>query len=154
MERRSPCAGFLILATVLTGSAAVADPLNEIATELRQQGYQITEVRRTWLGRIQVTAETRNVRREIVFDRVTGEVRRDLVEQKSPDAPPKPQGLGAAIARGIQQLTGVQPERGRTWSGSPWRGGRLRFRRPRRQRRCPGPSWPGRRRELRQLGGR
>ena len=74
MTRRTILAVLLGLAVALTAPVpGLADPLNEITAGLQQQGYQIVDVRRTWLGRIQVTAETPGHRREIVFDRVTGE---------------------------------------------------------------------------------
>ena len=108
MLRKTISAG-LIAAAGLTAPPAVAEPLQDITTDLQQQGYHITEVRRTLLGRIQVTAETNGYRREIVFDRTTGEIRRDLIEPEvgMPVAPPKQQGLADIISRGIGRLTGT-----------------------------------------------
>jgi hypothetical protein len=63
-----------------------ADPTDDVTRQLRAQGFRIREVSRTLLGRVQVVAERGRVEREIVFDRITGEVRRDLVtEKQSPD---------------------------------------------------------------------
>ena len=58
MMRRTAYAGLLSLAVAFAAPPpGMAAPLDEIATDLQQQGYQIVEVRRTWLGRIQITAE-------------------------------------------------------------------------------------------------
>jgi hypothetical protein len=62
-----------------------ADPTDDVTRQLRAQGYRIRDVSRTLLGRVRVVAVRGRVEREIVFDRMTGEIRRDLVtETQSP----------------------------------------------------------------------
>ena len=46
--------------------------------ELRARGYSDIEQSRTWLGRIRITAERGEIEREIILDRTTGEVLRDV----------------------------------------------------------------------------
>lgn len=88
MRRREVLRG-LVLATALAAApGARADPVEQITSQLRAQGFEIREVGRTWLGRIRIIAETDRLRREIVFDRTTGEIRRDYVtERRRPRTP-------------------------------------------------------------------
>ena len=111
--RRTVCAGLMGLAFALTAPApGMAAPLDEIAVDLQQQGYRIVEVRRTWLGRIQVTAEKSGFRREIVFDRTTGEIRRDLVEDEGkPGAAGRAKSLEEVIERGVDKVSKGKPKR-------------------------------------------
>ena len=100
MPRRILFGSLLVLATALaTAPEAVAEPLQEIATELQAEGYRIVEVRRTWLGRIRIEAENGDLRREIVFDRVTGEIRRDLVQDTTTPGTTGLKGLGRLLRR-------------------------------------------------------
>lgn len=46
--------------------------------ELEALGYSDIEVGRTWLWRIRIIAERGEVEREIILDRTTGEVLRDI----------------------------------------------------------------------------
>ncbi len=67
-----------VIATALvSGPAGAAEPLDQIVGQLRAQGYQVKTVSRTWLGRIKVEAEGDGYQREVVFNRVTGEILRD-----------------------------------------------------------------------------
>jgi hypothetical protein len=71
----------------LAGAPASADAVEETQAQLRAEGYGNIEVERTLLGRIRITAESATRRREIVIDRGTGEILRDLTEER-PTAPP------------------------------------------------------------------
>ena len=106
MMRRTAYAGLLGLAVALIVSPpGVAAPLDEISADLQQQGYRIVDVRRTWLGRIQITAERDGFHREIVFDRTTGEIRRDLVEDEAKPGPAgQAKSLKEVIDRSISQI--------------------------------------------------
>ncbi|MFO1104910.1 MAG: hypothetical protein U1E34_02330 [Amaricoccus sp.] len=75
---RHPGAGIALLA-LLAGiqPLAAAEPLDVILARLRADGYEVREVSRTWLGRIRVEADGRGQSRELVFNRVTGEILRD-----------------------------------------------------------------------------
>ena len=142
----------LILAITAAAPPAVADPLSDVATELQAQGYHIVTVRKTWLGRIQIIAEKPDVRREIVIDRVTGEVRRDLVEEENPTVTtarpgtprnhrPADQPRDRSVATGGPRW-GAQSERSagvRRRGREPWR----------RRAREPGPALPASRSGLR-----
>ncbi len=57
-----------------TAQTQVADPVVE---ELEAQGYLVTEIERTWLGRILITARNDTYLREVVLNRVTGDVLSD-----------------------------------------------------------------------------
>lgn len=71
------------IATVAAAPVAAQDSvLTSIAAQLREQGYQIERVQRTWLGRIRVLAQSDTHTREVVFVPTTGEVLRDYWEQK------------------------------------------------------------------------
>ncbi len=66
---------------------ARAEMAEAVADELRAAGYRNVQVERTLLGRIRITAETDSHRREIVIDRGTGEILRDLTEEKQSRLP-------------------------------------------------------------------
>ncbi len=69
-------------------------------------------MRRTWLGRIQLTAEKSGFRREIVFDRTTGEIRRDLVENEAnPGVTGRAKSLKEVIERGVDKVSKGKPKR-------------------------------------------
>jgi hypothetical protein len=73
----------LTAALLVLAVPASADPVDEVVSQLRAQGYQIIEVRKTWLGRVKIEAVKGGRRREVVFDRFTGEIRRDYVRDTS-----------------------------------------------------------------------
>ena len=56
---------------------AETDFLAPVLSRLEAEGFTITEVRRTWLGRILVTATDSQNLREVVLNRHNGEVLRD-----------------------------------------------------------------------------
>lgn len=108
--RRGGLAAAMILAAT---AGALADPSEAIQQQLRAQGYVITEVGRTWLGRVRIEAQLGRYRREVVLDPVTGEVRRDLVE----DTTQKADRSGGMLARRNNDQNGT--ERDTTVVGSP-----------------------------------
>ena len=57
-----------------------------IIRELAAIGYRVTEVRRSFLGRIRIIAENAEFRREIVISSSTGEIKRDTVEARVAEA--------------------------------------------------------------------
>ena len=163
MTCRTVLASLLIFAAGLSGAApAVAQPLDEItakleiAVQLEQQGYKIIEIDRTWLGRIRIAAENDRYRREIVFDRVTGEIRRDLVEDKTGGATALPNfadivGRGGNVVSTRNQpappgAAGGGKGRAAAGIGNDQGGGGDRQRPERGQRRRPRRQRPGRRR--------
>ena len=66
----------LVAAGFATGRVA-ADPVNDIVAEIRAQGFKISRVQRTWLGRVRIISQNATYRREVVIDPTTGEIRRD-----------------------------------------------------------------------------
>ncbi len=72
---------------------ALADVAEEIAAEMQAEGYTDVEIERTLLGRTRVIGEAPGRRREVVIDRGTGEILRDLTEEEDSSLPP-PQAWG------------------------------------------------------------
>lgn len=67
---------FLSLATPALADGAAAARLWIV--QLQAEGYTHIEESHTWLWRIRILAERGNVEREIILDRTTGEVLRDI----------------------------------------------------------------------------
>lgn len=72
----------------VVAESGVAKPVVKLVEE---QGYAVTEISRTWLGRILITAQNDDYLREVVLNRTTGQIIRDRVfplgKQKSGGAP-------------------------------------------------------------------
>ncbi len=49
-------------------------------SELRQQGFGNLKISRTWLGRVRITAQSKDYKRELVFNPNSGEILRDYWE--------------------------------------------------------------------------
>ena len=60
------------------GMAEARDRSDDIVRGLKRNGYRITEIGRTFLGRIRILATKDGGRREIIVNPVTGEILRDL----------------------------------------------------------------------------
>lgn len=68
------------LAILLASTApAIAQPdvAEPVVSRIEEQGYSVTEISRTWLGRILITAQNETHLREVVLNRVTGQVLSD-----------------------------------------------------------------------------
>jgi hypothetical protein len=78
MDRRRFIGQMIGAALLLGAGRARAEPVGDVVSALRGQGYRIKEVRKTLLGRVRIVAETEVVTREVVLDPRTGEIRRDL----------------------------------------------------------------------------
>jgi ribosomal protein S3 len=76
-----------LAAMVALARPALAEAAEAIAEELRAEGYRDVRIERTLLGRIRITGETDTHRREIVIDRGTGEILRDLTEERRSSLP-------------------------------------------------------------------
>lgn len=86
--------GRTLAATVLITGFATGAPAQDIDTEaviwlLRSEGYEVTEISRTLLGRIRIAATNGAFDREVIISRTTGEIRYDGVYAKLPDAVPQ-----------------------------------------------------------------
>lgn len=56
---------------------AQTDFTTPIVTQLESEGYTVSKIKRTWLGRILIVANTKGSLREIVLNRQTGMVLHD-----------------------------------------------------------------------------
>jgi hypothetical protein len=89
-----------ILAVFLLQSAAFAQSsvADDVVAKLQKDGYTVAEVRRSWLGRIVITANSGEELREIVLNRTSGEILRDQIfpieggSEGNPVTPPNNQG--------------------------------------------------------------
>ena len=67
------------LALVGVGPALSETLEEKVVKTLRRQGYRDIKSSRTFLGRLRVTAEKGEKRREVILNRQTGEVLRDVI---------------------------------------------------------------------------
>lgn len=80
MVRSRPFRSLVIAMFVLVAAPLRADTIEaRIASALSEQGYVIVSMERTWLGRLRVLAEDAAMRREMVFNPMTGEILRDML---------------------------------------------------------------------------
>ena len=76
----------IILAVALSAAfpamaQVAANPfVDQLLADLQAQGYDEIEVKRSWLGRIIIEAESGDREREIVLNPHTGEILRDIFE--------------------------------------------------------------------------
>lgn len=76
--RRRVFLAALVGGMAAAGMAQARDRSDDIVRELKRKGYRVTEVSRTFLGRIRILATKDGGRREIIVNPVTGEILRDL----------------------------------------------------------------------------
>ncbi len=69
----------LALAPAIAGANAFE---RSIVSQLRAQGYSNIEISRTFLGRGRITAQSRDLNREIIFNPATGAILRDYARQR------------------------------------------------------------------------
>ena len=70
----------IAICLVLSGApqiAAAQSVQDQILAQLRGQGFAEISLQRTWLGRVRVVALRDGLRRELVFNPLTGEILRD-----------------------------------------------------------------------------
>lgn len=103
----------LSLTLMLTPIAALANPdiAAPVIERIESQGYTVEEVRRSWLGRLIITARNKDSQREIVLNRKTGEVLRDTAfptpRQDTIGTPSAPRdALNDALGSGIGAADG------------------------------------------------
>lgn len=72
-----------------------ADVAGDAVQFLEAQGYEVVRLERTILGRIRIEAERGELRREMVLDRNSGEVLRDLIREQSDLDDDDQDGLGS-----------------------------------------------------------
>ena len=80
----------LILAALPIAAAAQESRVDRVIAQLQAEGYEVTEVRRSWLGRIVITALDGTDLREVVLNRASGEILRDRVFSQRGGSAPAP----------------------------------------------------------------
>ncbi|MEP1698031.1 MAG: hypothetical protein ABJJ69_15950 [Paracoccaceae bacterium] len=83
---------FMLLQTPAHAQVSVAD---DVVARIQAEGYTVTNVRRSWLGRIVITANNKTDIREVVLNRTSGAVLRDQSfpnTHHSADGPESPPG--------------------------------------------------------------
>jgi hypothetical protein len=101
LSRRRFLATSLAAALAAGPAFAIDDPATRsVVRQLERQGFTVTSVSRTLLGRVRVVAERGDVVREIVFDPRNGAILRDYTTTRSGERRigPSPEGDGAAGA--------------------------------------------------------
>jgi len=80
----------LLFSMALFSGAASAQtqtrmPVDRVVEALATTGFEVEHISRTWLGRIRIEATNGSVTRELIVNRVTGEVLRDYWEDDHDD---------------------------------------------------------------------
>jgi len=78
----------IFILSLVLAAPAFADGASSVRAwiaELQASGYTEIEESRTWLWRIRITAERGDIIREIILDRTTGEVLRDISRAEDGD---------------------------------------------------------------------
>ncbi|MEM8978871.1 MAG: hypothetical protein AAGD04_05265 [Pseudomonadota bacterium] len=92
---------------VLSQSGAVfaQSVQDSVVEQLTAQGFEITKMRRTFLGRVRIEAQSEDLERELVFNPNTGEVLRDYWEARARNATTEDGEDGAQTAPDINLLS-------------------------------------------------
>ncbi len=87
---------FMLLLGWTAPALAQTDVTAPVVQMLQNEGYKVSEVRRTWLGRILIVAKKGRTLREVVLNRRSGAILNDQVFNENSDAntPSNPTGLG------------------------------------------------------------
>ncbi len=104
---------WLLLIVVSVSQAVASD--QRVTPELVQQalegqGYTVTSVTRTLLGRARVVASRGLIWREVVLDMSTGQILRDYAVEFTPDTAPPADSV--AMPRGGQVISDTAPPGG------------------------------------------
>lgn len=93
MRRVLLMAGFAASLMVQTPALAQSAQTADVIAQIEADGYTVTDVRRSWLGRIVITATKDTDLREVVVNRTSGEVLRDqrFANEIPRDNPPRPE---------------------------------------------------------------
>jgi len=128
MRRHLILTSLTVLLLAPVPALAQNDMIAEVITRIEANGYTVTDVRRSWLGRTVITATNENGLREIVLNRTSGAVMRD---QKFPNerpraenSPPPSSPAGGPKAPGRSDGPGGSTESGGSGGpGNPGGGG-------------------------------
>lgn len=69
-------AAFMLLQSPADAQISVAD---DVIARIEADGYTVTDVTRSWFGRIVITAKNNTDLREVVLNRTSGEILRDQI---------------------------------------------------------------------------
>ena len=85
---------FILLLGWTAPALAQTDVTAPVVQMLQDEGYKVSEVRRTWLGRILIVAKKGKTLREVVLNRRSGAILNDQVFSETPnsDMPSNPAG--------------------------------------------------------------
>lgn len=78
-----------LLLALAAPAAAQSDYAAPVISRLEAEGFVVTEVKRTLLGRTLIVSQNRRGLREVVLNRHTGEVLRDRMFARSSPQPPQ-----------------------------------------------------------------
>lgn len=69
----------IVIATITAAGPAAAQEtdVSDVVRTLRAEGFQVTRIGRTWLGRIRIEAKDEDTLREVILSRSTGEILQD-----------------------------------------------------------------------------
>jgi uncharacterized membrane protein YgcG len=76
---------FILLLGWTAPALAQTDVTAPTVQMLQDEGYKVSEVRRTWLGRILIVAKKGQTLREVVLNRRSGAILNDQVFNENPD---------------------------------------------------------------------
>ncbi len=80
-------AAIMFLHSPAQAQESVAD---DVIARIEAEGYSVDEVKRSWLGRIVITASDHDELREVVLNRTSGEILRDQRFVKDPNGDKRP----------------------------------------------------------------
>ncbi len=83
-------ASFAVVMLLHSPAQAQVSVADDVIARIEAEGYTVEEVKRSWLGRIVITASDQNELREVVLNRTSGEVLRDQSFSKKPHGDGRP----------------------------------------------------------------
>ncbi len=85
LTRLAICAALFAPAGPAAAQTVQTERMQAIVERLQTEGYTVTDIRRSWLGRIVVVAQTDQALREVVVNRTSGEILRDRLFARETD---------------------------------------------------------------------
>ncbi|MEP3347671.1 MAG: hypothetical protein ABJN34_04810 [Litoreibacter sp.] len=95
MRSKLMTAGLMSLLLWHSPAHAQVTRTDEIVAQIEAQGFTISDIRKSWFGRIVITATSGDILREIVLNRTSGDILRDQefkhrVKNNNEEASPPP----------------------------------------------------------------
>lgn len=85
MKRRTFLIGLATATLGVSGPLRAEDPAQAVIDRLRSEGFGNITTKRTFIGRVRITASKRGQSREVVVDPRNGEILRDLTRNTAAD---------------------------------------------------------------------